>query len=112
MKPAIYHVKFTSSLRDFGDGLAVFKDGSINGGDHGYLYLGTYEVDGSTVTAKLKVKRWNSSVTSVFGNIDEFALELKGSVTGDGDSFSAQGAIPQMQQMTITIDGRKLADAV
>lgn len=42
MIDGIYHVRFSSSIdgRNFGEGLATFKDGSVNGGDHGYLYLG------------------------------------------------------------------------
>jgi len=111
MKPAIYHVKFTSSLPDSGEGLAVFKDGKINGGDPSYLYLGSYDVSGSGVTAKMKVKRWKPGATSVFGNLPEFELDLKGSVAADGSTFKVTGAIPQMPQTSITINGRKLSDA-
>jgi hypothetical protein len=111
MQPAIFHVKFTSSLRDFGEGLAIFKDGKINGGDHGYLYIGSYEMTDAGVSGRINVKRWNPSVTSVFGNLAEFELNLNGSLAADGSTFSASGTISQMPQMSISINGRKLADA-
>ena len=42
----------------FGEGLAIFREGTVNGGDPGYLYQGSYEVTGDKITAKLHVKRW------------------------------------------------------
>ena len=110
MKPGIYNVKFTSSLRDFGEGLAVLKDGKINGGDQGYLYLGAYDVSGSGILAKIKVQKWNPGATSVFGNSSEFELDLKGSIAADASTFSVIGAASQMPQMKIAINGRRLAD--
>lgn len=47
MKDGIYHVRFSSSVGAAGEGLAVVKDGSVNGGDAGYLYLGQLSDAGS-----------------------------------------------------------------
>lgn len=110
MKPSIYHVKFVSAQKSYGEGLAVFKDGTVNGGDNGYLYLGSYQESGGTVTAKLKIKKWNPGVVSVFGNISEFNLDLSGTLTAD--TFTVKGGIPQMLGATIVIEGRRIADAV
>ena len=40
MENGIYHVRFASSIDGAGEGLAVVKDGAVNGGDAGYLCLG------------------------------------------------------------------------
>lgn len=112
VEPGIYHVKFTASSRDFGEGLAVFKDGKINGGDPGYLYLGAYEMTGLQIAAKIKVKRWNPAVTSVFGNLAEFDLDLSGTITADDAKFAVTGFVVQNRQQKISIDGRRLADAL
>jgi hypothetical protein len=112
MQSGIYHVKFTSSQQAYGEGLAVFKDGSVNGGDVGYVYLGTYEGIPGGVAAKLKIKKWNQGITSVFGNISEFDLDLRGTFSPDFSSFSVGGGIPLMPGSTITITGKRLADAV
>jgi hypothetical protein len=112
MKPGIYAVKFSAvSSSNFGEGLAVFKDGTVNGGDVGYFYRGSYELSGSTVTANLKIKRWNPAVASIFGSFPEFDLQLTGHMPPDWSLFHAEGIIVQNPQLRITIDGRRLDDA-
>lgn len=111
MKAGIYHVKLRSSQQSHGEGLAVIKDGSINGGDQGFLYLGSFIVDGVNVVAQVKVKKWSSALTSVFGNLAEFDLDVRGSFTADFGSFSIAGSMVQAPAMKITIEGRRIADA-
>jgi len=112
MKPGIYAVKFSAvSSSNFGEGLAVFKDGKVNGGDLGYFYRGSYEISDSRVTAKLKVKRWNHAVASIFGSFPEFDLDLTGHIPPDWSLFHAEGFIVQNPQLRLTIDGRRLDDA-
>lgn len=96
-----------------GQGLAVLKDSAINGGDEGYYYIGSFDVQGNTViSAKITVRRWHSAVTSLFGNLPEFTLRLNGSVAPDLTSFSATGSPESLPSVTILIKGRKIADAV
>ena len=111
-KPGIYHVRFAPvSSSSFGEGLAVFKDGKVNGGDMGYLYRGTYEIVDSKVTAKLKIKRWNPAITSIFGSFSEFDLDLTGHMPSDASLFYVEGPVVQRPQLRITINGRRLDDA-
>jgi hypothetical protein len=110
MRNGIYHVKFSSSMGKFGEGLAVFKDGKVNGGDQGYLYIGSYDGSNpSSVTAKLKIKRWNASWESIIGNIPEFELSLTGTTAPDGNSFSVTGKSPAIPAQ-VQIQGQFLAD--
>jgi hypothetical protein len=112
MKPGIYYVSFSAAAsHKFGEGLAVFKDNKVNGGDIGYLYRGSYSIEDSRITATLHIQRWNPVVTSVFGSYPEFELELKGTVTPDWGSFSADGTITKEPQLRIAIKGRRLGDA-
>src|ERR1035437_3689940 len=101
MKSGIYHVKFTSSQQAYGEGLAVFKDGTVNGGDQGYLYIGTYQESSAGVTAKLKIKKWNQGVTSVFGNIAEFELDLRGNFSSDFSSFNVNGGVARSEERRV-----------
>ena len=64
------------------------------------------------MTAKLKLNRWNPSVTSIFGSFPEFDLDLTGHMPRDGSLFYAEGAVVQNPQLRITINGRRLSDAV
>ncbi|HCI2771375.1 TPA: hypothetical protein NOT66_004460 [Pseudomonas aeruginosa] len=110
MIDGIYQVNFSSSSNDFGSGIAVFKGGSVNGGDHGYLYTGTKTGDGNQFTSAMTIKQWNSSVQSVFGPIKEYVLELTGSSSAD-NSFIAHGHIAGQPQAKITIRGKYLSAA-
>lgn len=59
MIDGIYHVTFSSNSSDFGQGIAVFKGDSVNGGDDGYLYIGTKSGQGPQFTARLTIKQWH-----------------------------------------------------
>jgi hypothetical protein len=109
MIDGIYHVRFSSSTQDFGEGLVIIKAGSVNGGDHGYLYQGHVKSDANQISGKLLVKRWNSSAKSVFGNISQYELELFGSQSSDR-SFSVGGNIADQLALKINIAGRFIAE--
>src|SRR5438105_4813266 len=112
MTPAIYHVRFSSSVSNVtGEGLAVFREGTINGGDLGYSYVGTYEIGKAQLSAKIRIKRWNPSIVSVFGNFPEFDLDLHAPLPTRWDSFSIAGVVVQRPEMRISIGARRLADA-
>lgn len=110
MNSGIYSVKFATPL-GYGVGLAVFKDGSINGGDNGFLYLGKYTTDGAHVTAQLNVKQWQPGVSSVLGPYTNFDLNLRGTLQADGSSFSVSGAAVKAPNIKISIEGRRISDA-
>lgn len=113
MLNGIYHVTFSSpAAHGREQGLAVFKNGTVNGGDTGYLYRGNFEIDGSKIKAFIKVTRWNERARSLFGNIQEYSLVLTGSIVPGGDSFNASGTVDERPQLTIEISGRKLSNAV
>lgn len=108
MRDGIYQVLFTSNSGDEGQGLAVFKGSSVNGGDYGYTYTGEMQASGESFTVKLTVKRWNKQAKSIFGALDEFVLNLKGQEKGDG--FSASGEV-QGQSGQIQIQGTFITPA-
>ncbi len=110
MIDGIYHVTFSSNSNDFGEGIAVFKGDSVNGGDHGYLYTGTKSGQGEQFNSTLTIKQWNPSVQSVFGPSKEFVLELSGNSSGD-NSFVAHGNVVGQPQSKISIRGRHLSAA-
>jgi len=108
MQDGIYHVNFSSSTGDFGEGLVVVKDGSVNGGDTGFLYRGQLSSNGGDLCGKFNVMLWNPGHKSVFGPIDNFNLNLTGQ-TGQNNSFSISGAIDSHPHFTININGRYLS---
>lgn len=111
MKNGIYHVRFSSSSGGGGEGLAVVKDGTVNGGDSGYLYLGQLTVAGQALRGRLQVQRWNPGTVSVFGPLDNFALDLTGQSGAANDEFTVSGGVAGQPNLKITITGRCLAAA-
>jgi hypothetical protein len=112
MKPGIYHVKFSAvTSTNFGEGLAVFSNGTVNGGDPGYIYRGSYVISESAITANLRITRWNPAIPSIFGSFPEFDLKLTGHIPSDWSLFYAEGKVIQNPALNITINGRRLGDA-
>ncbi len=110
MNSGIYSVKFATPL-GYGVGLAVFKDGSINGGDNGFLYVGKYSVNGAEVTAQLNVKQWQPGISSVFGPYTNFDLNLRGTLQAGNSSFGVSGVTVKSPNIKISIEGRRISDA-
>ncbi|AMC35344.1 GrlR family regulatory protein [Janthinobacterium sp. B9-8] len=110
MKDGIYHVRFSSSMGSAGEGLVVIKEGMVNGGDAGYLYIGQLSHTAEALTGNLKIKRWKHGHTSVFGPLDSFDLKLSGPKS-EGNSFSVSGGMIDHPGVSIKIAGDFLANA-
>lgn len=110
MIQGIYTVKFQSNQHDSGSGIVVFKDGTINGRDHGYVYTGKLIGEENNLHTELTIQQWNKSVPSVFGELSEFTLELdmKKNQTND---FIARGHVRSMLDAEIIIHGKYLSAA-
>lgn len=109
MQDGIYHVVFSSPLGSAGEGLAVVKDGAVNGGDHGYLYIGQLLAADANISGQLEITRWNPSAQSIFGPIQNFTLALTGNASGD--NFLVSGGVQGQPALRITIKGRRLSAA-
>ncbi|WP_339053242.1 GrlR family regulatory protein [Arsenophonus endosymbiont of Crataerina pallida] len=106
MKDGIYYVTFKSNMQDFGNGTVVAKSNTVNGGDFAYSYKG--HVNSNSVS--LTIERHDNSVTSVFGNLDSFNLDL--SIEESAKGYLLSGNIEGMPQMKITIDAKYIGDLV
>ena len=112
IRAAVENAAFISFLQENqGDGVAVVKEKTINGGDLGYIYRGSFEVTGKTLVATLNIKRWNQYVASIFGNIAVFDLKIEGQVSSDLMSFSGQGFVVQNPEMRLMVNARRIDDA-
>ena len=78
MENGLYKVKFATALGS-GDGVAYLNNGQIHGGDSAIYYVGTYNVDGGTFSAKIKTGRHGSVgiMPSVTG-VDNATISING----------------------------------
>jgi hypothetical protein len=74
--------KFVTPLGS-GGGVAYFTANEVFGGDSGFTYLGTYQVNGTEIVAKLKITPYFAGAPSVFGATSQaFDLVITGNVQG------------------------------
>jgi hypothetical protein len=77
-----------------GGGIAVMETGRVFGGDSWFAYTGDYEVDGNSVTARLRLQRHNPSPSAIDvwasgDNLDDVDVVLSMS----GDQWRAKGVM-------------------
>ncbi|WP_312299223.1 GrlR family regulatory protein [Stutzerimonas nitrititolerans] len=110
MNSGIFEVSFRSSIQDFGEGLVVIKDGTVNGGDAHYLYTGQFAESSGTTNAKIKVQMWKAGSTSIV-NIDNYELDLTGTIDFEHGALRLRGQVVGQPSLVVSVEGRKIADA-
>jgi len=112
INPGIYRIRFSGGpSQNFGDGIGVFRDGTINGGDPGFVYRGSYEIRNGHISAKINIKRWNVIPNPIM-NLSEYDLIVESRAHTDGVRFSVEAQIQQQPNIRIQIDGERLEDAI
>jgi T3SS negative regulator,GrlR len=70
------------AVQGSGGGVAVLTRGHIFGGDNGFYYTGKYETDGTSLKARVNIRRF-LPVVNIFGVEGDYDLNLTGTVNGD-----------------------------
>jgi hypothetical protein len=70
-------------LQASGGGVVFLIKGRIYGGDSGFVYMGTYQSGGNTITGRVKVHNFLPAVPSVFGISGDYELSISGNVAGN-----------------------------
>ena len=78
-----------SGVQGWGAGVITLIGGRVFGGDTSFLYVGTYNAQGTTMTGHVHVKRHAAGMPNVMGR-DEFYLELNGVLKGNIISVTAK----------------------
>ncbi len=78
------------------------------GGDAGYYYTGTCNIEGNNIRGTINVIKYDQNSISVFGDITHFELTFTGQI--DENQFSAVGNITGNPQARIRITGAKKED--
>jgi len=113
MYDGIYEVSFSTSPsreHDFGHGIVTIKDGTINGGDHAYVYRGHLKAGEEKTTGRIHVSKWSLATTSVFSGLDDYELDFSGEFS-DGDSLNGSGTVVGRTDLTLHVFAHKVSDA-
>lgn len=81
MLNGLWTVKFTSTLNIVGQGVLVFFNDRLLGGDSGYYYSGKFKVANNSISGTIDITRFDKNSVSVFGDIGDFSLSFQGTVS-------------------------------
>ncbi len=84
----LWTVKFTAGQLS-GSGVVVFSDGKAFGGETGFFYVGTYEVDGNIVKARVMIRNFDPAISSGFGIPGDFEMDVSAVMQGDAMTGTA-----------------------
>lgn len=108
MLNGIYRVTFQVAGNQ-GKGILVVKDGWLYGGDTGFVYSGTFELQGNQIIAKARIQNDFPGVQSIFNPfLTDFLLELTGQQSAPG--FKFQGSVTGQPALLIIVEGTKIKD--
>ncbi len=92
-----------------GGGVVVFMKGQVLGGDSGFTYVGSYELKGDLLNAKVLVKNFDPNVPNVLGVPGNFDLVIEGKVKDD--AIEGTGALATRPDTKIVVRLSKVAQA-
>jgi len=80
MIEALWSIVFETGDSALDGGVITFRDGKLTGGDRSYYYVGTYEIDGDTVSTAIDVVHYTGLKSPYFGLGDAVHLKAVGPV--------------------------------
>lgn len=108
LQDGIYKVAFSIPDGQNGVGIIVISGGAVNGGDPAYTYQGRVDAKSDKLNAVIDVVRYNPKEVSIFGPLDQFQLQLNGTLQKDGKAFSASGSVASKPELHLTISGEQV----
>lgn len=106
MKDGIYFGRFSRDLEDFGEGIAIIQNNTINGGD----YVCTYRGKATGNTLDLHVTQHNPSVATIFGNIKNFILQLN--IVSNEEGYQLSGTVKDNNNLHVAVSVRYLGEVL
>lgn len=105
----LWSAEFLANTGVAGTGVVFFTNGQIYGGDDNYYYSGTYQQQGRSVRANIKVKHYRGPRNNVFGPVEYVDLVLEVAV---GDPWAmGQGYDPRLPSRKISVKLLRLEKA-
>lgn len=105
MVDGLWTVKIQANTGKTAFGVAVFSKGKILGGDSSYYYAGSYNLQGKTLAADMKVTNYSGAASSLFGTSAGTGLKIRGQI--EEHAFLLTGYLCQQPSVTLTIRGTK-----
>ena len=109
MKDGIYYAYFhTPDNSDWGEGIAVLRDGYLNGGDYGFTYQGRFIRNEYDASLTVIIDKWNPECESVFGDLQNYEITFSGEISSKSEETIMTAALSEDPSNTITVKLRYL----
>jgi hypothetical protein len=92
----------------FGSGVVVFINGKIFGGETGFYYIGTYEMEGAILKARVMIRHFDRSVPSGFGIEGDYEMDV--SARFEGEELKGTAVVVNRPQYSLGIRLTKRAN--
>jgi hypothetical protein len=92
----------------FGSGVVVLANGKVFGGETGFYYIGTYQVDESILKARVMIRHFDKSVPSGFGIEGDYEMDVSARL--EGDEFKGTAVVTNRPQYSLGIRLTKKAN--
>lgn len=107
MVEGLWVVQF-EGMQGGGGGVVVLVRGRVLGGDSGYVYEGSYDVEGAKITGTVSVHNFLPGVPNVLGMVGDFKLRLEGEI--DGAEINAKAALIEPPGVGIAVKLTRCAE--
>jgi len=104
MIEALWSVEFETNLNMVGNGVVVFENGRMFGGDSAMIYIGSYDIaHDSVIHCKIKVDKFADYTVEMASSLglDSFNLEVAGKI--DPKKMDLIGHVVEDPSRKITI---------
>jgi len=109
MQDGMYWLRFAAYGKTE-EGVAVVRQGLVNGGGPGYLWQGRLSAVNGTVRGTLLVRKWNPQTPPYLGTFKTANLDIDGSFDASARSFEMVGHAHGHHVVHLSISGHWLGE--
>ena len=87
-------------------GVVLFIGGKVFGGDNGFTWVGTYEVNDRLLKGRVNVHNFDPAIVSILGVPGDYDLHFSGNIKGDTITGTAMLANQPQKSLGIRLTKR------
>jgi hypothetical protein len=103
-----FYLMQLETVQGSGGGVIILSKSRVLGGDTGFYYLGQYDLQGQSLTARVSVRKFLNNVVSIFGIEGDYDVDLTATV--EGNVINGKAVIPGHPEASLLVRLTKRSD--
>jgi hypothetical protein len=103
-----FYLMQLETIQGAGGGVIILSKNRVLGGDTGFYYVGQYEQQGQSLTARVTVRKFLDNVQSIFGIAGDYDVNLTATV--EGNVINGKAVIPGHPEASLIVRLTKRSD--